>query len=283
MFRVIQFECKKMFMQNELWIVLFICSLIALIGYFEAVLSPFNNVNTLETINSATEVSMIGGSGLGLMTVLALVPLLATIPCATSFYDECSNFSINIIATRSTRRKYHFGKIVVIVITAFVVSVLPFSLNLLFCLIAFPMQGFRVQEFQGISSGRYGGSLNLQPLHSVLFPNLYLNMPILNAVLHIFGVGLFGVSMALLSYAMTLIYRKYKIIAIAFSCIISTLSVLVFSSLNLQALVLQDYFILRPIFKDIQLCTPLIELIALFTLSFSVVLIKLHKCKDVIA
>jgi hypothetical protein len=265
-----------MFYRRELWIVLVLCAAFALAGLIESTSSPFNASRIDLTIESPTMASMLYNASIGTL-LLHLIPLLASFPCACFYFEEMKNNSLVLYVSRTKPSLYYFSKTIVIAITAFVVSILPFVLNQLFCLLAypFPVYGVFAEDAYRQTSIQYNAN-------RILFLQLYMNHPLLNACVHIFFIGIYGAAMALLSYAISLFFRKNLIVALSATTIVSLVSILVFSAFKANFLIVQNYFLLIPLIKDVSVWPLFIELAVLLFISFLLITLKLKRHKEII-
>jgi hypothetical protein len=266
-----------MFYRRELWVVLTVGALIALLGLMESTNDAFNIFKTTITIESPTQASMLYGASTGTL-LLCLLPLLATFPCACFFFEEYKSGSIVLYISRAKPILYYYSKTIVIAVTAFLVSILPYVLNLLFCLLAYPFPQGGV-----FSEEAYNPVAIATAIDRTLFTSLYLNHPLWDAFAHIFFVGIFGMVMALLSYSITLFFRKNLLVALCTTTLLGLAQILIVTSFRLYNWGIHDYFLLIPLVENITIAPLLIELTVLLGISVSLIALKLKRFKDIVA
>lgn len=225
MLYIIRLEFKKAWHNTLTW-------LAALVGVFCAVLSLLVDV-VLEHASlgrgiQPEQVSLLAGSSIGTVLDGIFIPVLAALPAACSYFEEKRNGIVNHILTRTTRRAYFSGKALVSFLFGLMVSILPFLLNYALCLIAVSRKD-TVSVITANMGGVYGYAVESW-LGRYLFPGLYLNHPVLNQLLLIGLVGIWGGGMALLAYGVSLYFRKHIVLTAALPGIIVMLTGLLLSA-----------------------------------------------------
>jgi len=153
----------------------------------------------------------------------------------------------------------------------FVISILPYLLNILLCFLAIP-QG----EMAPVISGSiYDTGFDFEST-SVLFPYLYFNAPVMDALVHSFMVGLFGAGIGGLAYSFSLFFRKNRILLITTPTIIWIVVNMLFAALHLWNLELLELFRSKPVIMGVSVVTVVIWLGALFIVCIIMVLVKIN-------
>lgn len=272
---MIRHEFRKIFSRLEWWIVLLIGAAFALFGLFET--NNFESFSTWNTIYPAPVASMLGYSEVASM-LLVMLPLLATFPCAWYYYAEATDKMISIQASRSTRNSFYFSKVVVISVTAFITSVFPFLLNLEFSFIAYPMPKYGV-----FGNDPYTWLRADFDLRNVLFPSLFMNAPLLNALVIIFFIGLYGVVMAVLTYSISLYFRKNIVVTMAITTVIALILILIFGSVGLSQWVLVSHLTTHPFYSNGNISVFLLGMGFLILLNVILIWYKIVSRRDILA
>lgn len=219
----------------EFWTALLVGALFA----FVILLETFNEHSLFATVNSMPSPivgSILGWSQFGDI-LFVLSPMLATLPCAWYYYHDSEENMVPILVSRLGRKGYYLGRVLAISVSAFIVSVFPYLLNLGFSFVA-----YRFSEYGLFVDHVYTSAAFFERVNDVLFPGLYMNKPLGFAFLIIVLYGLYGVLMAMLSYSITLYYRKNIAIAMATTTVISFGSVLLLQILDRDEWSLAPHF-----------------------------------------
>lgn len=99
---------------------------------------------SLLQVRSAFEMSMIQGPGVRIIlsSIVLLIPLFSVIIFSDSYYSDCQSGVYKSILTRANQNVYVWAKSLVILTVTFLSFLIPFLINQLLCLIAFPIKGF---------------------------------------------------------------------------------------------------------------------------------------------
>jgi len=221
----IKCEFKKMFKRNEWLYALAIGILFAVFGLMAKTNDAYKNVfNLLSTIESPTQSAMTHTAGV-IDLLVCLLPMLVSLPCAWFYHEEMSNHSISVLLTRGTLKQYLFSKAIVISLSGFVLAVLPLVANLCLCLLAYPFPAHGIFAESAYSNGM--GISQTTVIGSAMFPTLYMNSPVLDALIHIALFGLFGSVAGLLTFAITLYFRKHIIVTLGLTTVAGVMIILV--------------------------------------------------------
>lgn len=130
-----------------------------------------------------------------------LFPILVVLPYATSYITERANGTAILLISNMGVRRYIFSKIIVCFIGSFLIIIIPFLINYIFCQLTFPHTNnamfayYGAEGYDGILTGTYYG-LRVQNIE-IPFLTLYLNNPNLYYILYILLLsllsGIFGV------------------------------------------------------------------------------------------
>lgn len=235
----IKHELLRLINRRECWILLLASIVLAGVALIEKIL-VHGHVYKDYAI-SAVQASMLWKSGVGYVYVLCLVPLFSSLVFSDQFYRDFSDHSLYIVITRHNKTHYFKSLLLVSFISGFIFAILPLLINLLLCLIAFPIKAASPTETGSI----YVTSL-AKEIQWVLFPRLYMNYPVLNTITHIFLSGLIGANFAALSFTLTLYFQKNAIIAACSSTIIYLIYSIAASMLGLYTIAPFHFMLTAP-------------------------------------
>lgn len=272
--QLIKCECKKVLCRYEFWAVILLSVLLSFIGLLQSTTGWDTRFFTPLHIWAPSEASMLDKASIGTM-LLFIMPFLATLPCACLYFEECASRTVSVQLTRTTPGRYFGSKLIVTAVTAFGVSVLPYLLNLAFCLVAFPLG--RPHYFTNDVYNTY----STYAADRSLFPALLMNHPVLDTLAHIGLVGLFGLCMALLSYAITLFFQRHIVVALGATTILAMASLIIFQSLGWNRMVIQGYLLTVPYLPQTSLMQPLLILAVPMLVVAVLVLLKIKYVRDV--
>ena len=202
MSRYIKHVIKKMFMQWETWAVIVLCFAIAFITNIET-LSWFPD-EFIETAKLRSDRAMFSTSGIGHLQILFMGPLLASIPCACSYYKEKTDKTDLVLIPRTGRHQYYISKAVVTWITGFVIAVLPELIHYLFCVIALPEKEIALTKVYDVYEQNYDIALN----DYIAFPKLFMNYPGIDTLVHFIIYGFWVSMLTFFTYTTSLFFRK---------------------------------------------------------------------------
>lgn len=221
-------DLKRLWSRYEFVVVLFIGALFAVMGLLESNYENgfFGTYNTLKAPHMASILGFNQSGGI----LHVLIPFLATFPCAWYYHSDQEHHLVPLLLSRMGRYPYFVGRALAVSLSSFVVVVFPYLINLILSLLAYPLPAYGL-----LTDGVY----DLYPDHfatmqKVLFPELFLNQPILHALLIIFLIGIYGALMGLLSYSITLYFRKNMATTMLLTTVLSFASVFLLNVLRLS-------------------------------------------------
>ena len=202
-------EYKKAFSRPEIYIVILMGGLVAVFALVEMASSNYFTLRA-DSYFSAYQASLALGGNMAELFAIFLLPLFAVLPYSDSYFAEKKS-GVHIAGlTRQGRFRYFTGKACAAWVLAVVAILVPYVINQLFCLIAFPAE--RVLDMNAsndIYTSDVVGEVATNP--SML---LFLNRPLLRNALHILYACYYGGGIALFAYAMTLYIHKNRALAI---------------------------------------------------------------------
>lgn len=248
MWRYFKYELKKIWNQWEVWLVLIGSIVIGVIGFFNAYQANSTYADcgtTLETMYSAEAYTLLGSSSdFSLIVILCIIPIFATLLASASLAEEKKNCLVSILVSRNNRTSFYGAKGIIIAITSFLGSTLPFFFNGLLAFLTIPTK----EVSPMVSTSLYGNSYALYSYETghMLFPSLYLNSPGLNYLVHVVLIGLYGIGLALLAYGISFFFHKSPILLSLLPMIISFATAFLLMALQLGDYVIIEYFSILP-------------------------------------
>jgi len=154
-----------------------------------------------------------------------ILPIVASIPFADTFYCDKSCGVYKAILTREKRDVYVFAKGIVVMASAFIVIFIPLLANQLLCFLIAPL--YSASDITNLPS--------YIPMRTtgMLFPEIYCKSPYLYNILFMLIPSGAGSILALASYAVSFYANKSRLLVIAIPTVIyilfNFLSALLFS------------------------------------------------------
>ncbi|MDV3427301.1 MAG: hypothetical protein LIR50_09465 [Bacillota bacterium] len=152
-----------------------------------------------------------------LSTILFVLPLFAAIVYSDSFISDVKTEVYLYITTRVNQNKYIIAKAITVAVSAFLIIFIPFIINLTLSILTFPPMDY---ETNGLPA------YIIEYIPEDLFNWLRIENPFLFSVFSITIISIFSSLYALLTYSISLIIRKNKLIPIT----IITMSYLIIST-----------------------------------------------------
>lgn len=275
--KCIRHEMKKAFMQWETWVVIAVCFAIMFLGLAEHFI--WFEDYFIEPARPRSDRYMLVSSSMGYIYALVLAPLLASIPCACSYYREKESHADIILAAKFGRGKYYIGKLIAVALTGFIVSVLPLVLQYIICMIFMPEGDIYYLWFSVYDSLE---SYNDMVINTTVFPNLYMNHQDLSVFIHIALCGAWTMGLAMLTYTISLYFRKNIVITLTASTIFNIIYMLVMDILGLAYLIPGNYFYPGSGTSGTNFIAFVIVLAVLILINIALLTIKLVTRKDIV-
>lgn len=271
----VRYEFRKMISLPEFWVALIVCFLIPVIG----IILPtkhygFPGYNQFGP--TPEEYSLLDANEIGDIAYI-IGPILASVPIACSYFHDKKRHMDQIVIPRGGRRKYFLTKVLLTALTGFLISVLPFLIHTLYCEIAYtrgPMQPFVTRSFY---QPRYDFELSAS-----LFGVFKYNHPLLNTLIHIWILGMWGAGLALLTHCITLFFRKYYVLNLCLGGLIGVLSLLAIAPTAGLIWAIQNYFTIGPAFPIPSPLIPFVILAVLYLIDAVLICVHLRKKSDVL-
>lgn len=155
-------------------------------------------------------------SHFGNIFYMFLLPLIASLAYADTYYLNNKLGVYKNILTRCHKKNYLLAKGIVVVVSGFIVIFAPLVINQLLCFVIAPLNSSK-------------NILNWPaymfiPTDKMIFENLFLSSPYLYNILHMVLAGVAGSLAALMSYAISFIFDKSRLIIVATPLVIYLVS-----------------------------------------------------------
>lgn len=221
MFKLIKMEFKNCINRNE-FRVIFITLLCMSIYAFVNTCLMVKGMR-LSCLRSGYEMSiLVHAYGQAILTtILFVLPLFACAIYSDSYIEDIKSGAYMYITTRCNKNKYIIAKGLVVVLSTFLVFLIPLLANLMLSLVVFPMTSY---ETNGLPP------YFIEYIPEDLFNWLRVENPLLFSLLSITIISFFASLYALLGYSISLFIRKNKLIPIS-AVMLSYLIIDVFISL----------------------------------------------------
>lgn len=271
----VRYEFRKMISLPEFWVALIVCFLIPVIGIMlptkHYAFPGYNQFGPTPELYSLLEANDIGD------ITYIIGPILASVPIACSYFHDKKRHMDQIVIPRGGRNKYFLCKVLLTLITGFIISVLPFVIHTVYCEIAYtrgPMEPYITKNF-------YDPNYEFD-ISASLYGVLKYNHPLLNTLLHIGMIGLWGAGLALLTHCISLFFRKYYVLNLCLGGLAGMLSMLVIGPIAGLYWVVQNYFTIGPAFVIPLRSAPFIVLGILYLIDAALICVHLFKSGDVL-
>jgi hypothetical protein len=187
-------------------------------------------------IYSADAQSLIFHSVTGDALIFVILAFLASMAYSDETFVQDSQGISRYILFRSQRCALILARTVIVAVSGFIVSTLPFLFNSMLCLIAFPLASTAHDSNQASNS-----DVLQYATRTMLFPSLHLHHPYLSLMLHIALAGVFGVVVAISSHTLSLYFQKNRLVAIGAVPVLFVSSTFILDTLGLGRYELPRY------------------------------------------
>lgn len=195
-----KFQMKLLWRTPAFWLTMGLMCVLS-VGVFFGLSFPYYGRDFISI--PAADQMYIGRGGLSVTYILrALLPLIVTLPFADSYFSEKQKNTLPVLLTKyKTPASYYFSKGAAVFVSAALVVFVPFLLNMLLNLIAFPMTS--IADYTNLSTDF--AVYYVEPyINTALFPRLLVSHPYLYNFLFCVAVsgfsGLLGAAAYILSY-----------------------------------------------------------------------------------
>lgn len=198
--KIMKFQMKLLWRTPAFWLTMGLMCLLS-VGVFCLLSLPIYGMEFI-AVPSADKM-YIGRGKLDVTYILrALLPLVVTLPFADSYFSEKKKNLLPVLLTKyKTPASYYFSKSAAVFVSAALVVFVPFLLNMLLNLIAFPFTSLG----EGTNLSTDYAAYYVEPyINNALFPRLLVLHPYLYNILFCIAIsgfaGLLGTAAYILSY-----------------------------------------------------------------------------------
>ncbi len=157
-----------------------------------------------------------------------LLPLLFVLPFADSYLTDRRHYILPAILSRASAKQYYFSKLFCVALSAGAVVFLPFLLNFLLGLIAFPMTSTNYSHFSlSADQSPYYASY----MKEILFPGLFVDHPYLYNFVFLLLLTAFCALCAVVTYQCSFLLVKNRIVLLCLPFLINNFLILFSSDL----------------------------------------------------
>lgn len=153
-----------------------------------------------------------------------ILPLIIVLPFSDiAAYEKAANIS-PILLTRAGAKKYFHSQLLVSGISSWFVVFIPFMLNFILCLIAFPLQSINttLAIVEGIYNNYYGADLD-----KILFPKMFSINPYLYNFVILLLLCFYCSLCAMLVYVISYFYKGNRIFLLLFAFIVNNFLIII--------------------------------------------------------
>lgn len=172
-------------------------------------------------------------NGMNILMVRVFSIIFPLIPCV-AYSDSClsdlNSHTILPIISRCGKRNYYYSKLVTVFCEGFTVITFPQLLNLLFCVVAFPLESTNIYTWDLWQADTYTVVIKES---FFLFKGLYIESPYLYFLFYILISGIVSGLVAVIAFQISFFVRN-KIFVITFMFVLINLSSVYFSSRGLN-------------------------------------------------
>lgn len=158
-----------------------------------------------------------------------IIPLIIVLP-----FSDIASFESNanitpVLLTRADRKSYFRCQILISGLSAWIVVFIPFILNFILCLIAFPLESINTSTatVSGIYDDYYGKALDV-----ILFPELFSINPYLYNFIILLLLCLFCSLCSMLIYTISYFFKGNRIFLLFFAFIVNNFLIIITNSTN---------------------------------------------------
>jgi hypothetical protein len=209
-------DIKLMLRQKSTYIVLILGTVIAFWGVISTI--NFDLDENFQHMYNAYQAALVYGENDWRMLYILLIPVASALSYADSYFTEKESGVVNYVILRSKSKfKYFFSKYFVVLITSFLLTVFPFLLNQLLCLYFFTTD----ITTNGGSFSPYQVFFFDDHIYGIPYSYFFGQHPLLTNMMYIGLTGLYGSTIGLISYTITLFHQNKRASIIIFPIFIA--------------------------------------------------------------
>ena len=158
-----------------------------------------------------------------------LLPLVIVIPFADSYVVDKQYYILPSIMSRTTGKNYFFSKMLVVALSAGTVIFIPFAVNILLGLLAFPVKSsnYSLYALSGNQSIYYTYYMD-----SILFPEMFVKNPYLYNFVFLCLLTVFCMLCACLIYTISYFIKNNRILLLSLAFIVNNFIVIFSNAIN---------------------------------------------------
>lgn len=138
----------------------------------------------------------------------SIYPLIVVLPFACSYINEKSRNLLPAVFCRVSKKEYYYSKLVAVFISGVIVIFIPFIINYILNLIAFPLNSNI--DFSG--APEISSHMFLTYIDEMMFGKLFLINPNIYILFYIFVASFFGGLIATAVFQFSFFFNRYSII-----------------------------------------------------------------------
>lgn len=166
---------------------------------------------------------MSNGVNMSMVMIFSIIfPLLACAPFSDSYLLDFNSHLLPVLLTRCKRKEYYYSKLTAVFCSGFIAVVYPQLLNMLMCLMAFPVESTNIYTWDLWQEDIYVSIIS-EP--TFLFRGLYLVSPYLYLALFLLISSVVGGLVAVIAYQLSFVVHNRIVVLSAMFVIINLASV----------------------------------------------------------
>lgn len=270
LFKILKLEFNLLINRKE-FLSVFTVSLLLMLSVFFVDCYTFLQNNIFE-IPSANQLWVGFDKRFGQVFYMFLLPLLPALAYADTYYLDNKTGVYKSILTKCRKNNYILAKGIVVFVSGFIVIFAPLLINQLLYFIIAPL--YSTKNLLGWPAYMF------IPTHNMIFKGLFLSNPYLYNILYMLLAGLVGSLAALMSYSISFITNKSRLIIVAAPLVIylvgNFINMLLGKANYCLNYYLQGFVVIRGLNADYFF----IVLIISFIVSISIIIFKSMAVKD---
>lgn len=161
------------------------------------------------------------------------LPFIASLAYSDTYFIDYNTRMIKNIIIRCNKKDYIISKTVVVFASGFIVIFLPLVIEQILCFFVAPVSG----RFDILHTKAY----QFPYIKAMQFPVLFINYPYLSNFLFAVIAGMFGACISLVSYSISFINKKSRLLVVAIPGIVYVVYNFIVEFLNMRHLSLLNY------------------------------------------
>ncbi len=202
------YQIKLMYKRREFQLTFFLMMLICIAAFVFACIQNYSA--DLTRVLSADKTFILRDLGSDFLFLLVyILPVFAVLPFADSYYTDQKENIVPLVVTRTGVKKYFFSKLYSVAISSAIVTFIPFSVNYILGLIAFPLTS--TNFIKASPSAEQTDFYSDNTMENILFPKTFVNHPYLYNLIFMVLLTLFLMICSILVYELSYYIDKGRI------------------------------------------------------------------------